>query len=124
MVGVRGAVSTFLSGGTTTNAYALQGIIDTSYAATISNAVGLQIDSAVKHASGTITDNYGIRVENQTAGASDYGLYVEGADTYALWVDSGASRLDGTLTVAEHAAVGAGAQFRLCLWRCIKAYRN
>ena len=77
--------------------------------ATITNAAGLNIKTATNIAGGTITNNYGIRVENQTAGASDYGLYIEGADTYALWVDSGASRLDGTLTVAEHAAIGAGA---------------
>jgi hypothetical protein len=100
IVGVKGSANTFLGGGTTTNAYALQGIVDTlSVAATISNAVGLQIDTALKHASGTITSNYGVRIQNQTVGASDYGLYIEGADTYALWIDSGATRLDGTLEV-------------------------
>lgn len=100
LIGVSGTADTFLAGGTATNAYGLRGgVLTANYAVTITNAAGLQVDSATKHASGTITNNYGIRVQNQTAGVSDYGLYIEGADTYALWVDSGATRLDGTLEV-------------------------
>jgi hypothetical protein len=48
---------------------------------------------------GGSVDNYGVFVGTQTAGANDYGVYIQGADTYGLWVDSGATRLDGTLEV-------------------------
>jgi parallel beta-helix repeat protein len=48
---------------------------------------------------GTITNNYGLYIQNQTYGTNDYGVYIEGADTYALFVDAGATRLDGTLEV-------------------------
>jgi hypothetical protein len=110
-IGVNGVTGTYFAGGTTTaSAYGLQGSISMDIgAATITNAAGLNVKSATNTAGGTITNNYGIRVENQTAGVSDYGLYIEGADTYALWVDSGATRLDGTLQGYGHAAFGADA---------------
>ena len=66
---------------------------------TVATHNGLRVDNVAS--SGTLTDNYGIRIENQTAGTNDYGLYVAGADTYALWVDSGASRFDGNVTVED-----------------------
>ena len=47
--------------------------------------------------SGAITDNYGLYVVNQTAGTNDYGIYVAGADTYAIWSDSGVNRFDGNV---------------------------
>jgi hypothetical protein len=50
-------------------------------------------------AGGTVTNNYGLYVETINGGANDYGIYVQNADTYALWVDGGATRLDGTLEV-------------------------
>lgn len=64
---------------------------------TLTQATGLAVNSTSLGAGSTITNNYGIKVENQTAGTNDYGIYVAGADTYALWVDSGTTRLDGTL---------------------------
>lgn len=100
-IGVAGATVTYAaSGATVTNAFGLQGsvAIDLGIAA-ITNAAGLNIASATNTAGGTITNNYGVRIQNQTVGASDYGLYIEGADTYALWVDDGVSRLDGNLEV-------------------------
>jgi hypothetical protein len=46
---------------------------------------------------GTITNLYGIYLENQTQGTNDYGVYIGGADTYAIWSDSGANRFDGNV---------------------------
>jgi hypothetical protein len=48
---------------------------------------------------GTITTNYGVYVDQQTVGSADYGVYIQGADTYALYVNSGATSLGGTLAV-------------------------
>lgn len=73
---------------------------------TLSTAVGVYVTSTTRGAASTITNNYGIQILNQTAGTNDYGVYIAGADTYALWVDSGATRLDGTLEVQ-----GASATF-------------
>jgi hypothetical protein len=56
--------------------------------------------------SGSITNNYGLFVANITTGTNDYGVYIEGADTYALWVDSGESRFDGQLTIGESNTTG------------------
>ena len=60
---------------------------------------------------GTIVENYGVYVDDQTAGTNDYGVYVAGADTYALWVDSGTSRFDGTLVVATGTEAAPGISF-------------
>jgi len=72
--------------------------VNTAAAAfTLDRAVALAAGSGTLGAGSTITNNYGLYVDNQTAGVNDYGIYVLGADTYALWVDAGATRLDGTL---------------------------
>jgi fibronectin-binding autotransporter adhesin len=62
------------------------------------NAVALLAKNSLEPA-GTITNGYGLYVENQTTATNDYGIYVAGADTYAIFVDAGATRLDGTLEV-------------------------
>jgi hypothetical protein len=42
------------------------------------------------------TNSYAIYIANQTAGATaSYGIYIQDADTYAVWVDAGLSRFDG-----------------------------
>jgi hypothetical protein len=56
--------------------------------------------------SGTITNNYGLYIENMQSGTNDYGVYINGADTYALWVDSGESRFDGQVTIGESNTTG------------------
>ncbi|MDO8619435.1 MAG: hypothetical protein Q7R49_05865 [Candidatus Daviesbacteria bacterium] len=65
--------------------------------------VALTAASAIRIAgtSGSPTNQYGLYIEDLTAGGSDYGIYVAGADTYALWVDAGSTRLDGQLSVAD-----------------------
>lgn len=73
------------------------GTIAGSY--TLNNAVGLLVVGATAGSGSTITDNYGIQVLQQSAGVNNYGIYIEGADTYALWVDDGVTRLDGLLEI-------------------------
>jgi len=68
-------------------------------AGTNGEALGVFISSSLETGGGVITNNYGLYVENQTAGNSDYGIYIEGADTYALFVDSGNTRFDGNVEI-------------------------
>jgi hypothetical protein len=53
---------------------------------------------------GTLVDNYGLYVENQTKGTNDYGIYIQGADTYALWADAGDVRVDGNTVLGASTA--------------------
>ncbi len=77
--------------------YAQTGTVAGSF--TLAQANGMRIDSTALGSGTTITDNYGMYIANQTAGVNDYGLYIQGADTYALWIDSGVTRLDGDVIV-------------------------
>ena len=61
---------------------------------TLPATIGLNVASALKGAASTITANYGILVSDQTAGTSDYGIAIDGADTQVLWVGSGADNTD------------------------------
>ncbi len=54
---------------------------------------GFSTGILVKNAVGSLY-NYGISVEDQTGGTYDYGIEIKGADTYALWVGSGADNTD------------------------------
>jgi len=65
---------------------------------TITDAIGARILANYNTGGGSIGTNYGIWVENQTAGSTDYGIYIAGADTYALFVDAGLVRFDGNGT--------------------------
>lgn len=73
------------------------------------SAAGLNIKSGALVNGGSIVDNYGLRISTQTVGGNDYGIYVENADTYAIWVDAGATRLDGTLEVQAMGATNTSA---------------
>lgn len=64
-------------------------------AATLSDYAGVLVTDAT--GAGALTTQYGILIRNLTKGTTDYGLYIAGADTYAIWVDAGVSRLDGIL---------------------------
>ncbi|HTE22287.1 MAG TPA: hypothetical protein VK674_04575 [Candidatus Limnocylindria bacterium] len=67
---------------------------------TVTNRYGLKVENAA--GTGVVTNQYGVHVDNMTKGATvDYGVYIAGADTAALWVDSGATLLDGTVTVGD-----------------------
>ena len=65
----------------------------------VAEAKGLFITNPQNTGGGSITENTGVYVSNQTVGTTDYGIYVAGADTYALFVDAGTTRLDGILEV-------------------------
>lgn len=67
--------------------------------ATLTDHHSIRISNPI--AGGTITNNYGIRIDTQTSGGSDYGLYIGGADTNAVWVDSGDSRFDGDIDLDQ-----------------------
>ncbi len=54
--------------------------------ATFTNARGILVTSATNSSGGTITNNYGIHIETQTAGASNYGLRVDTATTQTVWI--------------------------------------
>jgi Carbohydrate binding domain/Kelch motif len=74
---------------------------------TLTDAIGLRVNTPVVGGGSAITNAYGIRIDNQTAGTNDYGVYIQGADTYALWADAGNSRLDGNLSVGTGATATA-----------------
>jgi hypothetical protein len=92
--------------GTITNVYSAFNRVDNPGGATITNLYGNFI------ANGTttgVTNKYGLYVQNQTGGSTlNYGIYVENAGTYALFVDAGATRLDGTLEVQGLATLTGG----------------
>lgn len=46
-------------------------------------------------AGGTITNQYGLNIDPLTGATNNYGIYIAGASTYAIWVDAGLSRFDG-----------------------------
>lgn len=81
------------------HAITMGGLLTVGGSSVVNQAVGLFVSNPQVTGSASIDANYGIYIQNQTAGASNYGLYIEGADTYALWVDSGMTRLDGDLAV-------------------------
>ncbi|MFM2268710.1 MAG: hypothetical protein RL757_2151 [Bacteroidota bacterium] len=66
---------------------------------TIGRGAGVHVLSNVNSGGGTITNNYGVLVENQTAGANDYGVYIEGAETRSLHVNTGTSYFGGNVGV-------------------------
>ncbi len=43
----------------------------------------------VTSGTGTLTNQYGLFIEDLTAGASDYGIYIAGADSYSLYTAAG-----------------------------------
>lgn len=64
---------------------------------TTASAIGYDVINATNGGGGTITNQYGIVIGNLTSGASNYGLYIAGASTNAIWVNSGKSRFDGSI---------------------------
>ncbi|MEX0617050.1 MAG: site-specific integrase [Candidatus Woykebacteria bacterium] len=58
--------------------------VDINHSFTTDSAIGLLVNTGTK-TSGTVTNNYGIKVENQTYGSTDYGLYIAGAEDYAIY---------------------------------------
>jgi len=74
------------SSGTVTNAVALTTRATIVDAATVTNYYGLLVQNP-SVINNKITNNYGIYIDNQTGGGTlDYGIYIAGADTYAIYV--------------------------------------
>lgn len=90
--------------GTVTDAIGMAILLQSSAGSAITTAVGLDIMD-VAHA-GTVTNSYGLRVGQVSGATNNYGLYVAGASTYALWVDSGTTRLDGDLMTQGNTTLG------------------
>jgi hypothetical protein len=96
VAGTYGGVTQAVAG-VITQADALRGSI-TVNAGTISTASGLRITSAVN--AGTLTTNYGIFVEPQTGGISDYGIRIDAADTQTLWLSGNANNTTAAAGIA------------------------
>jgi hypothetical protein len=87
------------STGTITTAYGLRAYAsNTNASGTISTLYNISVDNPSN--SGTLTTNYGLFVADQTAGSSDYGLTIAGADTQVLWLSSGADNTDAANGIA------------------------
>ncbi len=94
------------STGTITEAAGSYSWINNTGTGTITDAYGYFVNSAVNSGGGTFTNNYGVYVQDQTVGSSDYGVYIQGADTYALWVDADTSRFDGLVDARGNVDLG------------------
>ena len=80
------------------------GLVYHTTTGTIEEATAFYAVNAQNVGGGTITDAYGLYVADQTAGTNDYGVYIEGADTYALWVDADDARFDDGVILGDAAA--------------------
>ncbi len=109
--GHTGAVQNTGSGDITFIGAGLTGLVVNSGSGTIANGAGLFVSSASNTGGGTITNNYGINVQGQTAGASDYGIRIDAADTQTLWIGGAA---DSTTAAA---GIGFGASRDTNLYR-------
>ena len=86
------------STGTITNAYGTYTQIYNLSTGTITNAYGNYITPFVK-SGGTMTNAYGLYIDNQTAATNNYGIYVNGASTRALHINSGTSYFGGNVGI-------------------------
>jgi hypothetical protein len=63
--------------------------------AAVSVFTGIQIRSSVNSGGGSVTTNQAIVIEAQTIGTNNYGIRINGAQTYGIFVDASLSRFDG-----------------------------
>jgi len=68
--------------------------ISTGTGGTITRAYGFLARNHT-NAGGTLGTAYGLYVEAQTAATNNYGIYIAGGGTYAIWSDAGLNRFDG-----------------------------
>ncbi|HTE58517.1 MAG TPA: carbohydrate binding domain-containing protein [Verrucomicrobiae bacterium] len=99
--GIRSGAISVNAGGTNKSLAGVVGSVATGAGSfTLDRAAALVASNSIVGSGTSITNQYGLYVENMTSAATnDYGVYIQGADTYALFVDDGATRLDGTLEV-------------------------
>lgn len=60
------------SGGTTTNAFAFNGLLNVGAGHTVSEGGGIQIGSPIIN--GTVTNSYGLRIQNQTGAVNSFAI--------------------------------------------------
>lgn len=100
LTGVHGTV---INTSTSGNIHAARGVVgqiqSTGAGGTIDTAHSLVAKNPYITA-GTVTDNYGLYVEDLTGGTNDYGIAIAGADTQALWISSGANNTDAANGIA------------------------
>lgn len=86
--------------GTVDKAVGVAGTVFNVASGTMNQAASLKAYHKLNPAGGTIVDNYGLLVQDQTRGTNDYGVYVGGADTWSIWADADDVRFD------ENAIIG------------------
>jgi hypothetical protein len=96
---------------------------------TITGVAGVYIANPDKGTNVTYTNTYGIYIEDHTRGTNDYGIYVAGADTYALWIDADVSRFDGAISLGtDHGNDGqqltSGGDDAACDWTAASSLRS
>ncbi|OGH69713.1 MAG: hypothetical protein A3C90_04025 [Candidatus Magasanikbacteria bacterium RIFCSPHIGHO2_02_FULL_51_14] len=98
-VGIQGAagLASASAGGTVVTGTAMWATINNTGTGSMTEGRGLYVPNP--SGSATIGTLYGLKIDNLTDGTTDYGAYIGGADTYALWVDSGTTRLDGNVGI-------------------------
>ncbi len=89
------------SAGTITNLVGVYSDWRNTGGGAVTNAYGYKTGVSEVSGGGSVSNTYGLYVDSQTLGTNDYGIYVEGADTYALWSDAGENRLDGTVRMGK-----------------------
>jgi hypothetical protein len=67
---------------------------------TLGSTIGLRVGTAVAGAGSTITANYGILVDPQGAGGTDFGVAIGAADTQTLWVSNNADNTTASAGIA------------------------
>ncbi len=86
LVGVSGRANVLeMATGVVTSVAGLQGSTSIGSVGSIGTAYGLNILSASTNG-GVISNNYGIAIQSQTAGASNYGVAIGSASTQTLWL--------------------------------------
>ena len=76
--------------------HGLLGVVSVGAGNTVTNWRGFHNKNATTSGGGVITNQYGLHVDDLTTGTNDYGVVIEGADTYALWSKRGAVRMATT----------------------------
>jgi len=69
--------------------------IEVAASVAVTNLYQMHIATATLGAGASVGTQIGVAIDNLTTAVSNYGLYIGGANTYAMWVDSGLSRFDG-----------------------------
>lgn len=100
------ATATGLSGNANLLSGAIFGVKTENTAFTVDQVRSISISNPNRGTASTITNNYGVFVDIQTAGTNNYGVYIAGADTYSLWVDSGISQFDGQVQIGASDTTG------------------